>query len=72
MFVYQLTHQRKVEYDNKEQKWIYCGKTIGYYSTRENAEKTIEKCKTIEGFRDYPDDFVIEEYEVDFDDFDFI
>ena len=37
MFVYQLTHQRKVEYDNKEQKWIYCGKTIGYYSTREKA-----------------------------------
>jgi hypothetical protein len=42
-------------------------KTIGIYSTKEKAEETIEKFKKIQGFKDYPDCFFIDEYMVDKD-----
>lgn len=41
-------------------------KLIGVFSSVEKANHTIEKYKTLEGFKDYPlDSFVIDEYEVD-------
>ena len=40
-------------------------KIIGIFSSRENAEQCIEKNKTLPGFREYPDSFYLDEYEVD-------
>lgn len=41
-------------------------KLIGIYSTREKAEATVSKYKTLKGFCDYPDDcFYIYEVELD-------
>ncbi len=37
---------------------------IGVYSSLDSANLTINKYKSIEGFKDYPNDFVVEEYEV--------
>lgn len=42
-------------------------KIIGIYSTRKKAEETIEKFKGVTGFKDYPDSFYIDEYELDED-----
>ena len=69
-YVYRLQHRKKVEPD--ENGWVYDSKLIGYFSTRQKALKTIQRYKTMTGFKDYPDDFVIEKLEVDFDDYDFI
>jgi homoserine kinase type II len=48
-----------------EDDGIERSKIIGIYSSKENAERTIEKYKTISGFKDYPNDFYIDEYEID-------
>lgn len=40
-------------------------KIIGVYSSRENAEKVVECYKFLPGFSDYKDEFVIDEYIVD-------
>ncbi len=58
MIVYLLQHIRKVEVD------AISGIHIGVYTSLESANLTIDKYKNIEGFKDYPDDFVVEEYEV--------
>ena len=42
-------------------------KTIGIYSTREMAEKAIARLVKQPGFKDLPDYFNIDEYEVDKD-----
>lgn len=43
-------------------------KIIGIYSSRQNAEKTIARLSTNEGFRDHPIDcFELEEYKLDVD-----
>ncbi len=69
-YVYQLLHHHKVEKDT-DGSWICDTKEIGIYSTRKKAEETIERYKSITGFKDYPDDFEINEVELDFDDYDF-
>ncbi len=69
-FLYRLLHKRKVEKDT-DGSWICDTKEIGIYSTRKKAEETIERYKTITGFQDYPDDFVINEVELDFDDYEY-
>lgn len=53
-----LVHSRDIEEDANETK------IIGIYSTLGRANKTIEKYKSIEGFRDYPDDFYVKKFEV--------
>lgn len=40
-------------------------KTIGIYSTRKNAEIIIEKYKKLNGFKDYKENFFIDEYVID-------
>lgn len=40
-------------------------KIIGIYSSREKAELTVKEYKSLPGFRDYPDSFFIDKYEVD-------
>ena len=62
-FVYMLSHSRAF---NEETRSTIL---IGIYSSIEKAEDTISRYKSIEGFCDYPNDFSIEEMEVDFDDF---
>ncbi|WCT55875.1 hypothetical protein PQ456_22460 [Paenibacillus kyungheensis] len=42
-------------------------KIIGIYSSREIAESTIIKYKKIPGFRNYPNEFFIDGYELDED-----
>ena len=40
-------------------------KLIGAFSTKETAEAAINKLSTLPGFRDYPDGFSNEQYELD-------
>jgi len=40
-------------------------KMLGIYSTQEEAEKAIKFLSDKPGFRDSPDDFLIDEYEID-------
>lgn len=42
-------------------------KLIGVYSTRERAEQAIVRLSNVEGFRDYPDCFCVDGYEIDKD-----
>jgi len=64
--VYMLTHARPVE------EGVTDDILIGFYSSADKAGEVIERYKLITGFKDYPDNFIVEEMEVDFDDFDFI
>lgn len=62
--VYVLQHSYEVgEEGNFEET-----KMIGIYSSKEEAEKTIEKLKTLPGFKDYPINcFHVGKYEIDKD-----
>jgi hypothetical protein len=40
---------------------------IGVYSDRVKAEAAVERAKLLPGFRDYPDTFVVDPYELDED-----
>lgn len=40
-------------------------KMLGIYSTQEEAEKAIKFLSDKPGFKDSPDDFLIDEYEID-------
>jgi hypothetical protein len=61
MFVYLLQHSYPLDNDADEVK------LIGVYSTAELAEKAAGRYKTLPGFRDHPDGFSIDRYEVDKD-----
>lgn len=65
-YVYMLKHSRPVE------EGVTDDKLIGFYSSMDKVNIVIERYKLIAGYKDYPDDFVVEKIEVDFDDFDFI
>jgi homoserine kinase type II len=54
--------QHTYEYDDCEET-----KIIGIYSSRERAEKVVEKYKELPGFKHYPDCFFIDEYDIDED-----
>lgn len=56
--VYLLNHARRIEPNVTDTK------LIGIYSSMDVVKLTIKKYKNITGFKDYPDDFVVEEYEV--------
>ena len=64
-YVFKLIHQRYVEDDATSTIMI------GFYSTHKKAKEVIERYKKIVGFKDYPNDFIIEKMEIDFDDFEF-
>ncbi|MCA9599083.1 MAG: hypothetical protein KC776_37490 [Myxococcales bacterium] len=42
-------------------------KLIGVYSTRQHAEAAIQRLRSLPGFSDFPDGFVIDEYALDED-----
>lgn len=57
-FVFLLQHSNVN--DNTEKT-----KIIGIYSTQKRAELTMEKYKALPGFKDYPESFFIDKYEID-------
>lgn len=58
MLVYLLSHSRQVECD------AISSVIIGIYSSMSIVNMTIEKYKNIVGFKDYPNDFDVEDFEV--------
>lgn len=42
-------------------------KFIGAYSSEASAQAAVERLRTQPGFRDYPDDFTIDAYDIDKD-----
>lgn len=56
--VFTLDHINKVNQDIKG---------IGIYASKEEAEKAIERAVKLDGFRDCPEGFVIQEIEIDKD-----
>ena len=42
-------------------------KFIGVYSTKERARAAVDRAKPLSGFRDHPDGFSVDPYEVDMD-----
>ncbi len=42
-------------------------KIVGIYSSKEKAESTVERYRSLPGFKNYPKGFNISEYEIDKD-----
>lgn len=61
--VYLLTHSF-VHDDECETEAFFL---LGVYSTRSKAESRLKEARQLPGFRRYPDGFVIDEYELDKD-----
>jgi hypothetical protein len=40
---------------------------IGVYSSRQTAEEAVRKLRELSGFRDHPDGFHVESYQLDLD-----
>ena len=59
--VFVLQHVAREDQDDEDVKFI------GVYSTRRSAESAIDRIVKQSGFRDYPNGFHIEEYEIDQD-----
>ena len=57
-YVYYLEHIHKISNDNES------AKLLGIFSTEENAKKAINKYKKLPGFKDFPDDFIIDKYQI--------
>ena len=66
--VYFLSHYHIVEYDQNNEE-VGDTKHLGFFSSKELCLDAIEFYKTLEGFRDYPDGFVIDRKRVDVNDF---
>lgn len=66
---YLIQHKRVVEIDVETGEKIHSTCLLGFFSSREKCEELISLYTQLEGFRDYPDDFIIEEVEADIDDF---
>ena len=59
--VYLLWHMHRIPDSDVD------AKLLGVYSTRERAEERQEQARKLEGFRDAPDGFLIDECPVDRD-----
>ena len=59
--LYQLHHEYELDEGDREMK------SLGIYSSQEKAIEAIERYRTLEGFRNRPDGFVISELIVDRD-----
>jgi homoserine kinase type II len=57
--VYVVQHTRKMKDNNEDVK------LIGIYTSRQLAESAISGLKTKKGFSDDPNDFAIDEYQLD-------
>lgn len=63
MRVYVLQHSYLLD----AQEEVYETKLIGVYSTQEKAEAAVVRLRRLEGFCDHPEDFYIDGYDVDED-----
>lgn len=63
--IYLLKHSRKIDDECKETK------IIGFFSVNQNAEEVIENYKKLPGFKDNPDDFIIEKIQINHNDWEF-
>ena len=70
-FVYRLIHKRKVGISTDGEK-VYSTICIGFFSSVKMAKTVIEDYKKILGFQDYPNDFILEKIELNYDDYEFI
>lgn len=61
--VFMVKHERVFAEDNKESR------TIGIYTTKVKAYHAVERAKELPAFREQPDNFTIEEYELDYEEF---
>lgn len=68
-FVYKLTHKRVVEIEKETGEKIYNTKLLGFFSSRQRCNEAISFYQNILGFKDYPEDFLVEEIEADVDDY---
>lgn len=59
--VYLLEHFRDKDTDKEDYENV---KNCGIFATEQDAKAAIEFLKTQEGFKDYPDDFIISHYEL--------
>jgi len=66
MKVYIVQHSR-VFFVQEESENLECEDTkfIGVYSSKQNAQKAVEMSCLLPGFKEYPDRFFVDEYEVD-------
>ena len=60
-YVYLLEHLPDRDTDKEDMERL---KTIGIFDSKQQAEMAIEQLKTQTGFKDYPNDFIIDTYEV--------
>lgn len=69
MIVFLLWHMRPLEgqedLDPEMDHIETDDKLCGVFSTRERAEDARQQLREVEGFRDYPNDFSIDEYDID-------
>lgn len=70
--VFLLQHKKEVEIEPKTGEVIYNTKLVGFLSTEELCKNTILFYQQKPGFKDYPQDFVMEKVEADVDDFNHI
>ncbi|MGI8654123.1 MAG: DUF7336 domain-containing protein [Pyrinomonadaceae bacterium] len=61
MEVYIVQHVHEFEDSREDYKFI------GVYSTRQKAEEAVSRLRTKDGFRNIPEGFEIDEYELDED-----
>lgn len=61
MEVYIVQHVHEFEDSHEDYKFI------GVYSTRQKAEEAVSRLRTKDGFRNIPEGFEIDEYELDED-----
>ena len=66
-YAYRLLHKHKIEYDGND--WICDSKLLGYFSSILYAKNAIKKYNSIIGFKDYPNDFVIQKEKIFYDGF---
>ena len=65
MIVFLLWHMRPFGPDETDEEGETDDKLCGVFSTRERAEAARQQLIQLQGFRDYPDDFLVDEYDVD-------
>jgi hypothetical protein len=65
MTVFLLWHMRPLGHDETDEEGETNDKLCGVFSTKERAEAARQQLITLEGFSDYPEDFLVDEYDVD-------
>ncbi len=67
--VYEMVHRRTVEIEKNTGENICDTKLLGFFSDYKKCQDAIAYYITQPGFKEYPEDFIIEEIEADIDDY---